>query len=1096
MQKIMHNWQRFWCPREVAYLLTPNGYLADPTEPTNAKFLAHLKANEHLVERSCLVMLGEPGIGKSTEMVALLKASKQNATSVGDKVHSVDLRSVGTEQRLNSKLFDGPEFKAWRDGTYRLHLFLDSLDECLLRVETVAAILADELQNWPLERLHLRIACRTAVWPNVLETALGNSWREESLGIYELLPLREVDVVHAAQNYKIDPTIFLRAVANVRATPFAIKPITLDFLLKTYDRDGKLPASQHELYREGCRILSAEPNDSRLTSGLPTLNSDERLGIASRIAGVMIFGQKSAVSMGADTGGLPNWVLPPRLLAGGMEPLSHSAVEVTERAIREVLDTGLFSSRGQELMGWAHQTYAEFLAAEWVCQNQLSLAGISALTEHRAEGSAKVVPQLYEAAAWIAMQRPDVLEHTAEIDPHVLLRSDVSAMDVVIRERITAQLLIHFENGALLPRSVLNSEPLKALNHPALSQQLKPYLADPSKNEGSRWAAVEIAEACNLIDLQDDLANLALDSKAPYHVRYQAAFAVSRIAGTRCRERLMPLASLSEEEDPNDNLRGCALMALWPECISAEKLFSLLIRPYHPNHLGFYQMFMGQGLIRHLTPTDLPAALRWIVREVGPVMELNPLEDPVGEIMRMAWEYSDTPEVLDELAAVAFQRLELYQSPFQDGRRAMQHPDYPNDANRRRLIDKLVALSIHDPIRLERLLSQSYCLLSHNDLDWLKECLVQLSDKVLRRAYATLLMHALDKSRPEDIDFLLETCQTSDEMRELTTGWFDPIILGSDRATEMREQYERYQEMQRRDTAEPPLLHPNLGAHIEMRLTALETGKPYAWEWLNRILQLEPSSPYPRYELEADLTSLPGWKQADERTRNRIVAGAERFLAQGEPEHEDWTVSGNLPVSAMAGYRAIRLLMILKPEATIGLSGEIWAKWVPIILNYPHLDSDRDQLQEEMIFCAYQRAPSDVIRCLLLAIDRENAQHKYVFVLRRMSRCWDVRLGSALVEKLRDTSLDPVSFRVIMGHLLSLPGEMLKPVLLKTIAVGEELIAEFRNGGSERERAQAAGCELLMAWQPETWRIVWPAIQQDTEFGRHVIEYLVQGHTN
>lgn len=40
----------------------------------------------------------------------------------------------------------------------------------------------------------------------------------------------------------------------------------------------------------------------------------------------------------------------------GNEPIQARQVEVTESRLREVLDTGLFSSRGENRMGWAHQT--------------------------------------------------------------------------------------------------------------------------------------------------------------------------------------------------------------------------------------------------------------------------------------------------------------------------------------------------------------------------------------------------------------------------------------------------------------------------------------------------------------------------------------------------------------------------------------------------------------------------------------------------------------------------------------------------------------------------------------------------------------------
>jgi hypothetical protein len=39
-----------------------------------------------------------------------------------------------------------------------LHVYLDSFDECLLRIETVAALLADELPKYQLDRM--KIAAR------------------------------------------------------------------------------------------------------------------------------------------------------------------------------------------------------------------------------------------------------------------------------------------------------------------------------------------------------------------------------------------------------------------------------------------------------------------------------------------------------------------------------------------------------------------------------------------------------------------------------------------------------------------------------------------------------------------------------------------------------------------------------------------------------------------------------------------------------------------------------------------------------------------------------------------------------------------------
>ncbi|MCW3097184.1 MAG: hypothetical protein JWL77_2802 [Chthonomonadaceae bacterium] len=1086
----MYNWQRFWCPRDAFYPLTPKGYLADPTVLQRSAVLSHIKATEQLTERPCLVMLGEPGSGKTTEIDALRTTYVPKEGEIEERVHSVDLRSVGSEQRLITKVFESPEFTEWRNGTYRLNLFLDSLDECLLRVATVATILADELPQYPIARLTLRIACRTAVWPSVLEAALYKLWGKEALGIYELLPLREVDVATAGRTFGVEPTEFLRKVADARAVPFAIKPVTLAFLLQKYVEDGKLPESQYELYREGCRILCEEQNLSRRGTGmLPLLNSDERLAIAARIAAVAVFCQKLAISTAADTGGLSDQILPVRLLTGGTEPSANSAPSVSENALREVLDTGLFSSRGQDLMGWAHQTYAEFLASYWVCQHHLSLANIRTLIDHTAEGAFRVVPQLYETAAWIATERADVLEHIVEIEPHILLRSDVAAMDAATRAQITAQLLVHFETGRLAPGDVLYSAPLRNLDHPTLVQQLRPYLRTSSKNDASRWAAVDIAEACKLTDLQDDLADLALDGCASHHLRWQAAYAVSRIADATCRARLLPIATVSVEEDPDDNLRGCALIALWPECITAEQLFSFVTQPYHQSHGGIYQLFLRNHFTRFLKPSDLPLALRWIITEVGAMMSLNSLADPAGEIMRMAWDHLDDPGVIDALADVAFLRLENYDNPFHnDHETKTSQAYYPDDIQRRQLIEKLVERTIHEESR-QQVRFNSHHLVSRADVAWLIERLTGSTDAPSRKVYAMLLLNVADL-RTSDFDLLFDAHRTSDELRELCSGCFNPIQLDSDQAVEMREAYRAYKEQETRRNTGPPLLDPPPHEIILRHLATLEGGNPDAWVWLNRDLQLKPNSTHYQDDLEADLTALPGWQGADESARARIVTGAESFAIHGDQGDEEPVGSGTLSLSAMAGYRALRLLMALQPQSAIALPDEVWAKWARIILTYPYSDIDEDTLRGKVISLAYQHAPEKVIETLLLMIDRDNVQFQDTYVLRRMDQCWDLRLSSAMLEKLADSTLEVGSMRTLMEHLLSLSGEDLQPVVQQTVARAEQMISAFTTGEAENRRAQAAAAALITSLPTESWRIVWPVIQRDTEFGRHLLEHV------
>jgi len=88
-----------------------------------------------------------------------------------------DLRVFSSDAVLLQRTFESEKFTAWKNGNSHLFLHLDSLDEALLRIDSIANLLASVLPELPSERMSIRIACRTAVWPaNILEAALTSIW--------------------------------------------------------------------------------------------------------------------------------------------------------------------------------------------------------------------------------------------------------------------------------------------------------------------------------------------------------------------------------------------------------------------------------------------------------------------------------------------------------------------------------------------------------------------------------------------------------------------------------------------------------------------------------------------------------------------------------------------------------------------------------------------------------------------------------------------------------------------------------------------------------------------------------------------------------
>ena len=144
---------------------------------------------------------------------------------------------------------------------------------------------------------------------------------------------------------------------------FAIKPLTLNLLLALFLQDGRLPRSARDLYMRGCLALCEENDVSRRAARRVGLESEQRLRMAGRLAAVTMLATRYAIWTGAETAGIPVEDVTVSALTHGCEDGDFPSVEVTDSAVREVLDTGLFTSRGTDRMGWAHQYYAEFLAA-------------------------------------------------------------------------------------------------------------------------------------------------------------------------------------------------------------------------------------------------------------------------------------------------------------------------------------------------------------------------------------------------------------------------------------------------------------------------------------------------------------------------------------------------------------------------------------------------------------------------------------------------------------------------------------------------------------------------------------------------------------
>lgn len=128
MKKVRYQWKRYWVPyKNDGISLTDHGFLEDPTGEFGKYVSSNLVNLKDLKKVGCLILVGEPGIGKSSEIKELYDATVKE---VGDS-HSlwIDLSRVGTFDYFIDRLTNDPRYKNWTENGKPLHLFFDSFDE-------------------------------------------------------------------------------------------------------------------------------------------------------------------------------------------------------------------------------------------------------------------------------------------------------------------------------------------------------------------------------------------------------------------------------------------------------------------------------------------------------------------------------------------------------------------------------------------------------------------------------------------------------------------------------------------------------------------------------------------------------------------------------------------------------------------------------------------------------------------------------------------------------------------------------------------------------------------------------------------------------
>lgn len=1054
---------RYWCPRAGNLSLDDDGYLLDPETFLGQHVNGDLVTSEEVVRNGhCVVLLGEPGMGKSTVTKGLLSTGTD---LVGGAVFRYDLGAYASEERLVAEVFRNEDLERWRNDPQPLLLILDSYDEC--RISTLPRIVEAEIARLASAQLRVVLACRTAGWPVGLEKRLGQVFDPQEVAVYELAPLRRTDVATMVRSKGFDPEQVLVSLSASGTVPLAIKPVTLQLLLADMSRGsngGLTPGrGQLELYERGLTALCDEWDELRRDADQTKVTPEVLMKAAGRLAIVMTLSAAEAVWTG------PAVQRPSQDIDLSMAGLAGQ--EGTGREVWSMLgNTGLFSSRGPYRFGFAHQTYMEFLAARYLAD--LPHDRVRRLI---ADGDGNPVEALRSTISWLIALKPQLYGDYARRDPVGFTMTAVEIPDDRVRREIVAGLFANARDYDVPPNL---RQDCHHLMHPGLAQQIGPVLRDKGDSVAARYVALWLARTADDPTLAQDLAQIGGDSAEPLDLRIAAISTLGATSDPVARAALKPL--IQTDSPGTDEIKGSVLSALYPRDLSMSDVLPALTPPQRPETLGAYQYFLSVILPRSLTEEQLPEALNWVAQQLDQEWPGDWLDDLWDAVVRLAWHNASRPAVCQALAALISHGLPEHRL-LRQGHNG-QPPLPVLAAEVRQALASEVIASLQSRVDSIGLVALPTPVLVADDFAWLTQRCSELDESLERDSLLTLARYLYDPSRADHREIIFDIPASSRLYGELARQWIEPMRLDQEDVQELRKHWRKPDRVKRLSVEE-------LRNRLSPLVAAASAGDHDAWWQLNLWLSVTPDTSYFGDERHDDLTTLPGWTLLDPAQRQSLLIAAQRYLREAPIDVEQSLSTNTVQRPVWAGYRALALLSRLDPAAIDDLPADVWRRWAGITLDYPLLSGNDDSaaVREALVKRAYALAPDEVIKATDILIDQA-AQHDHsLFAARLLAPIIDTRLSEFLASTLASRTLPESTAASVLEILL----ESRTPQAISVAVAALE--PEPRR--TQPARALTAARQALHHAATEVWPVIWNILNEDPSWGAQLFLSLPQAGT-
>jgi len=852
---------------------------------------------------SSFVLLAAGGAGKSTAL-RWLREREPNAI----KIDLCTLDKAG----MHGELLDAIAIGA--------PIYLDALDEAALNERAVFRILEQRLTTEEARHVLWRLACRPAAWNPALAGAL-RAWLPgfEEL---KLLPLSRAATGEIAAAVGADPHPFLDALTRASLGRLAASPMRLRAAAGQWVRTGDLPEDQLSGIKFEVRQLLAETDRGRRQPSLPI---DRRLRLAGRLAAIAVFSGVSRFAAAAD--GRPG-LLGVAELPSTPEP-EEPGTPVTPAAYEEVLSTALCDAAPDAAVSFAHQQYAEYLAASYLVERRIIRPQLTGLLSVHVDG---LLPgPMLGVAAWLAGLDPALTETL--IGPNALGFAQAGVeLPSETRVVVVDGLLTKAAQGDIDRVWGLD---LSAVTHPQLDSQLIRYLDGSPRHPELLWWIAKLAVAGNCRGLTSRLLDVALSENWPSEARRAAVAAVAALGGDSDLRQLEPLLHLDETSDPDDEILAAVIEALFPRLVSTPDLLQALRPQRNPNLVGGYRMLLTR-LGDQLSLEDLPVALDWASTHVHGGEDAY--EEFIPQLVRRGWAHADAADVLVALARLV---AAIVGDPVGSvGAKRMELPWDGSEQGRQREL----AVQVAGYLGSDRWFGLLYLrLITSDDAVWLLDQLPGLppgSQEALARCVPALA------SNPTAYlaGLILEMPETHPAYA-FTEGLRGAVRVDSDIAQLWRGAHPRVAQ----DGPDGAERHEAIYARLAAALDDAELVPDHWWRLASTLCEGGSGNTFDVTSclFTHNLTERPGWLLLGNQQQARVLDLGVRYLSTHQFNPGAWAGHPNVPwreaLSDWSGVYLMTTLVRHDPSRLYALDPPVWRKWTPAIVGAWTSGNENDQ---------------------------------------------------------------------------------------------------------------------------------------------------------